>query len=79
MLQDPQLTESKTGRILQRSARGIQAAIASAYGGQYELVRPYRCRAPTLCSGEFSTNDGTRHVTFGRTTTGARFLTIWLP
>jgi hypothetical protein len=79
VLQDPHLTESKTGRILQRSARGIQAAIGAAYGGQFELVRPYRCRALTLCSGEFSAKDGTRHVTFGRTTSGARFVTIWLP
>jgi len=78
VLQDPRLTEAKTGRLLRRSPTRIQAAIAAAYGGQYELVRPYRCRTPTRCSGEFSTGDGTRHVTFGRTVEGARFLTIWL-
>lgn len=78
VLQDPRLTEAKTGRLLQRSPRRIQAAIAAAYRGQYELVRSYRCRTPTLCSGEFSSTDGTRHVTFGRTAGGARFVTIWL-
>lgn len=78
VLQDPRLTEAKTGRLLRRSPRSIQAVIAAAYGGQYELVRSYRCRTPTLCSGEFSTRDGRRHVTFGRTVEGARFLTIWL-
>ncbi|HEU5211778.1 MAG TPA: hypothetical protein VFU10_03340 [Gaiellaceae bacterium] len=78
VLQDPRLTETKTGRLLRRSPRGIQAAITAAYGGQYDLVRSYRCRTPTLCSGEFSTRDGTRHITFGRTVEGARFLTIWL-
>ncbi len=78
VLQDPRLTEAKTGRLLQRSPRRIQAAIAAAYGGQYKLVRSYRCRTPALCSGEFSSKDGTRHVTFGRTVGGARFLTIWL-
>jgi hypothetical protein len=77
VLQDVALTETRTGRILRGSPAQIQARIARAYGSQYQLVRPYRCRTGHLCSGEFETTSGAWHVTFGRVITGERFLTIW--
>jgi hypothetical protein len=78
VLQDVTLVETRIGRILRLSPGQIQARIAGAYGSQYKLIRPYRCRAGDLCSGEFETTGGAWHVTFGRVVSGARFLTIWL-
>jgi hypothetical protein len=71
VLQDVTLQEARIGRILQLGARQIEHSIAREYAGEYRLVRPYRCCAGGLCSGEFAATGAPWHVTFGDTVGGA--------
>jgi hypothetical protein len=73
------IRDDRVGNLLARSPKSLQAAIASRYGSELVLVRPYQCRTRGgLCVGEFKTTDARLHVTFGRSIGRSTFVTVWL-
>jgi hypothetical protein len=77
LLESGPIRDARIGNLLGRAPRSLQAAIASVYGDEYELVRPYRLRWTGLWTGEFEARDSNLHITFGRTTPRGTFIGIW--
>jgi hypothetical protein len=73
------IRDDRVGNLLSRTPKSLQAAIASRYGTELVLVRPYQCRTRAgLCVGEFKTTAAKFHVTFGRSIGRSTFVTVWL-
>jgi hypothetical protein len=71
--------DARIGELLARAPKSLQAAVESKYGGEFELVRTYRCRSAGLCTGQFKARDADLRVTFGRTVGRGTFVTVWTP
>jgi hypothetical protein len=73
------IRDTRIGELLALAPRLLQAKMRSDYADEFNLVRPYRCRAAGLWTGEFQVRAAELHVTFGRTARRGTFVTIWTP
>jgi hypothetical protein len=71
--------DTRIGDLLGPAPESLQAKMRSSYADAFKLVRPYRCRAVGLCTGEFQARNEELHITFGRSARRGTFLTIWTP
>ena len=69
------VADVKIGDLLNRPSLALQKLVAADYGTLLSLVRPYRCRASGVCSGEFAGR--VLHLTFGRQSARGAWVTMW--